>query len=170
MVRWTCVVKKAQMSGRAIVPKREGSILSRSMTPEDMKKIVNGASLHLYFHLGVKIAVSVLCCLLILFGVKTAFDDIRAERNKIIATQAAEIRRCRQDYIENKCEKNNRAALVDYCQERKECMERDPEGIPTLKIFARYSATLLNEFMNILSPQTIAVIALVAVVVMFWQK
>ena len=158
------------MSKNAVVPRQEHSLASRGLTPDDVTKIVKGASLHLYFHLGVKIAVFVLCVFLILFGIKSAFDDVRAERNKIIAAQAAEIKKCRQDYIENKCEKNNRAALVDYCQERKECMERNPEGIPTLKIVARYSATLLNEFMNILSPQTIAVIALGAIVVMFWQK
>ena len=159
------------MSERRVVKADSGShAIVREFTPQDVTKMVKGASPHLYFHLAVKCALFLLCCILVFVGVKSGYDDVCAEKNKIIAAQAAEIKKCGKDYTENKCEQNDRPGLIDYCQERKECMERNPEGIPTLKIVARYSATLLNEFMNILSPQTVAVIALVGIIVMFYQK
>jgi len=154
------------MAERRVATREEGAVVT-AFSKRQVSRLVRDASMHVYFHLGVKCTVFALCCVLGVVGIASAMGDIRIEKDKLVAVQLTEIQKCADEFFSNKCEDNDRPGLLDFCAERRECMEKDPDGVPTLKIVARYSATVINEFVNLLSPKTIGAVAIVAAVAMW---
>lgn len=141
---------------------------SKQQPPAEVHKAVTHATTHLYFQLYLKIITTVFCVLLAIWGVISAFKDVKLEKQKKIDEQKSEQEKCRSKYNANFCQSNDRPELVSKCEEWRQCMEREPTEVPTLKIAVRYSATLINDFVNMLSPKSIGLIGLVIAVWMWW--
>ena len=83
-----------------------------------------------------------------------------------------EISKCRIDYFENRCLPSERVrALEEYCDDKERCMNQDPNNInKNTKIFAKLLAEIINDFFEPLSYKTMALIAIVLVVLIVFSE
>lgn len=78
---------------------------------------------------------------------------------------------CQTEYYENKCDSNDRPALVEFCREKHICMNQVPlQSAITLRALSKQIATLINTFTESLTLKSIAVIAMVFAVYMLTHR
>jgi hypothetical protein len=157
----------------AIVPSSQTSLVKYSdvLSHPDVSRLVNSASMHVYFQLAVKIVVTVIALSLFFIGFRHISEDIRNEQQKLLEDEHIETQKCKTQWDENRCDQPPiPPALVNFCKQQEDCMHYQPTAVPKSRIAARYIASLLNELVSELSVKTLGVLAVIFAVAIWIPK
>ena len=74
---------------------------------------------------------------------------------------------CMHDFYANRCETNDRPALVEFCQQKEVCMNTKPvQSAITLRALTKQIATLINTFTESLTLKSLVFVCLCLIIIM----
>jgi hypothetical protein len=162
---------------RSLVPRTESGVVSRVhanlglVEKQQIDGMIRNASMHLYFHLAVKIIVSFLVMVIALRWFRNIAGDIEHMRQVYLDLEKAEVQKCREDYFENQCDHEKiLPALEGFCKDRKNCMEKEIRGKPASMVAVEYFTKLLNEMIEPLSGKVLVVLAVGLGIVLYFRQ
>ena len=104
-------------------------------------------------------------------SIKLISHDVDLETRVHYDEELKQIADCRHDYEINKCSQDDKLpAMVQLCNKWKVCMETKPRDTTKSKIAARFTAQLINEFVNPLSPKTIITVIVLVIVLVILRE
>lgn len=150
---------------------------SRSPTPtrtsnstDNSRKRQSDSKLNLYTSFIVKILFLLFIGYLIITVFISISDDVKLEVERQNELEMQRIKKCQEEYEENRCRENKFPALQERCKLLLECINSPRQGVGKSKVAVRYIATLFNELINPLSPKTVVLFALIIVFVVWFPK
>jgi hypothetical protein len=131
---------------------REGTDLGRRSPSQTPLR-----SLCQYIELILKVAVPSVVVLVILCVLWTVVNDINTEQRRLTTENQEIVFRCEREYEANKCGSIEKVppALVQYCNDRKNCVSRHRLYVTRSSIAVRYLGRLVDEFVSALSSRTV---------------
>jgi hypothetical protein len=162
---------------RSLVPRAGSQTVARVnetlglLEKRQIDDMVRNASMHLYFHLAVKIAMTLLVMVIALRWFRNIAVDIEHMRKSYLDLEKEEVQKCRESYFENLCDGEKiLPALELFCKEKKLCMEKEIRGKPTSMVAVEYFTKLLNELIEPLSGKVLIVLAVALGIVLYFRQ
>jgi len=111
-----------------------------------------------YFRLGFAFVALGCILALVLVCAYTLHCDVQRKLQLSAKEASIEIEQCAQNYLENKCDPQERVPFAnDYCREMEKCMSRDPYEVTlSSSLGAMLLAEVLNSFVEPLTFKTLS--------------
>jgi len=144
------------------------SWLARPEFAPQVAKVAQAATYSIYFRLIIRIIISTLIIVFLIFFSTSILKDIRNAQKTGLDQEKNEIEKCKESYYQNQCDAPDLPSfLVKECKRLQSCKDTVPRGESFTEVAFRYIPQRINDFTNSLSIKSIAVIVFL-VLFMFW--
>lgn len=144
---------------KSIVEKREGTLSNQNyVLPKGLEGLVHVSTFYIVISIICKIFLTIAALFVFTKAITMLSNGIKETHEKETETAKKEIEDCKRDYYANKCDGNevhSIPGLSEECSKLRSCMNSKPKPVSTSESAVKYTATLINNFFDNLSTETV---------------